>query len=1702
MSEQSQSEGAVDSEGVPQNPAPVSSPAATGGAGNVFEQAVGAYWLTQLLVGATPPIFIDCTVTEVQFQTEYLGWHTDDFLVIAQNSCGATRKLAGQVKRTFTISSIDEDCKSTILDFWKDFNDPGVFARATDRFALVTQLGTNALLRHFGNLLDCARAARDEADFELRLNTAGFLSSTSVRYCDELVAIISAAEGRDTSRREIFPLLQVLHVLSLDLSSSTRQAEAAMKSLLSYTARADDKAEAANRTWDQLLSLAAEAAPGAKAFTKLNLPQALKERHDTCGLEHPMLTALHEHTGIITGGIRSSIGANSHLPRAGLVQQVLADLEQSRVVLLSGPAGTGKSVIAKDVFGFLSRDHFAFAFRAEEFAQPHFDATLTLGNIPGRAATLSAVLAGQVRKIVLIESVERLLEKSTRDAFADLLTIVARDQSFRLILTCRDYSADLVRTAFLRDTAVDHAVVEVPQLTDVELEEIQTANPSLALPLSSPALRKILRNPYILDKALLIRWSPDVPLPTSERDFRNLFWREIVRADHRPGGGIPARRDAVFCEIALRRARALSMYASSDGLDAAAIEALYADSLVVRSERSTMLIAPAHDVLEDWAILRWIEERHTHFGENLKEFSTILGVHPALRRAYRKWLAELLECNPPAADAFFRGAIYESGIPASFKDDTLVALLRDASASALIENHRSDLLTGDKELLKRLIHLVRVACVATPPWLQGKAAIFNVPYGPAWAALLQLIQSGWTEYRPEDALLVLGLLEDWAKSVSPQLPYPDGAPAAAAIAHVLLSKFDDYSHDDERKRTLHVIAKIPNADRQRFVRLLSAPGRSRRERSRAAEELQNIVFAGPGYESLPTARDMAKVLTEALRKQLLCTDDDLDAELRWSSSLDIEIYFGIRERLRHDYFPPSAYRTPILMLLRQHPRVALDFIIEVFNHVADWYAHPRVQDRLEPAFEIELKLPSGDVKKHWCNGRLWNMYRGTSVGPYVLQSYLMGLERWLYEIAKQAPDQLDAILLELLARSDNGATAAVVASIATAYPFQCGESLLTLLSAKDYVMMDRHRLVAESHVTAEIFGNLLGSRSAENRIYQTERAEADKWPHRRQDLESSITNLQFTKYRDQVQSALDQHRNALGDVSTQDDGDRLWRLAIHRMDLREYAVADDPSMPEELREKGYIRLEAKDPEPDLKEMVDRNAPIYARTQSQMGLMMWAYRVFKREIEPSHPDESRVKLAAAMSFEEASPGDPMADIVSGAPALVAAVCVRDCWRDLSDAEREWCIERVCSAVLASADNWDRLAGAQRFDMSPDRSCAWSLSALVAKDLSPRLRARVEEAFIAALTHPVEEVSWYATWGAAELWPENRELTCRCVYAIAMEASMIASATEAEKGTPYERRRRYEDIKQETANYVRQLFWQPGAIGEHEYDRLVIDEWHGAEAQNRILAIVGKAPTELLAAKAFARASQALVQWWSAKNDRTGRRERNYEAELNTARLIEQFVMRAPIEVAKTVLIPILEAMDTHTDEVHNVIEGLLLVEDREPNTQQFWALWLLFADRARQASWLKRIDDRYAGGGEVIRSLFLGTMWKEEVRHWRSLEGNAHHLHALFEQLPPSAAVFDSYAYFLYHVGEQSLPDAFIRISKRLQAGDPKQLLRNANTIFRLEVILQRYVYPKPQLVKTNAVLRDSVLDLLDLLVELGSSAAFKMRDDFVTPVSA
>ena len=62
---------------------------------------------------------------------------------------------------------------------------------------------------------------------------------------------------------------------------------------------------------------------------------------------------------------------------------------------------------------------------------------------------------------------------------------------------------------------------------------------------------------------------------------------------------------------------------------------------------------------------------------------------------------------------------------------------------------------------------------------------------------------------------------------------------------------------------------------------------------------------------------------------------------------------------------------------------------------------------------------------------------------------------------------------------------------------------------------------------------------------------------------------------------------------------------------------------------------------------------------------------------------RSRLAQAMTLDFSSLGpDGGGGHRTVAPAVVAAVCVRDRWDELSFDEQAWCVERICAEVYAT------------------------------------------------------------------------------------------------------------------------------------------------------------------------------------------------------------------------------------------------------------------------------------------------------------------------------------------------------------------------------------------------------------------------------------
>jgi hypothetical protein len=170
------------------------------------------------------------------------------------------------------------------------------------------------------------------------------------------------------------------------------------------------------------------------------------------------------------------------------------------------------------------------------------------------------------------------------------------------------------------------------------------------------------------------------------------------------------------------------------------------------------------------------------------------------------------------------------------------------------------------------------------------------------------------------------------------------------------------------------------------------------------------------------------------------------------------------------------------------------------------------------------------------------------------------------------------------------------------------------------------------------------------------------------------------------------------------------------------------------------------------------------------------------------------------------------------------------------------------------------------------------------------------------------------------------------------------------------------------------------------------------------------------------------------------------------------LRTSPDAAREALGPVLGAIDRHSRELQSIMQGLTSIQDSNPNTPQYWFLWGLLADAVKRANWIPHLGNQHPDGGELLSAIFLTAYWKDDVRHWKFLDGYTRLVHELFESLPPTSIVLDNYVRFLYHIGEKSLPEAFVRVAAALRNFAFRSALRN-----HLIVGIQKKLAFAPQL---------------------------------------
>ena len=765
-----------------------SPPAATGGAGYVYEDEVGAYFAAAMLVGATPVEGMTGPIVRLNFQTAPLGWALDDILLTLDGPDGEPQGIGISAKSGRQLAGAKAD-PGFVRHAWSDLrSQDGHFRPQHDIVALATPTmsqDARAAYRRLRQLVTTREPDEVTASF-------AHLSKPQRTLWESLRNPFAESSEVEASPVE---LLAHLRVFELDFGGDSPPA---MSQALEWCGSALTDSAEREKLWNRLLRLSAEAR---RAGGSLDRSTVVERTEDFLLREFPPHRAAWMAARSITRSrleaVREHVGVDSHLLRREVVDAVQNAPE--RLVLLHGLAGCGKTAIAKAWLATAGDD--ALWLNARDCA------AAVDGSLFGvRLSEL--VRAHTVPVAIVLDGLDREFQSDAFLALAELIRGIrgADASDVRVVVTAQTHEWPRIGAELEdRNAGAAWSEVAVSPLEDTEISELLRDMPNLLRVAVQSRVTSVFRNLKMLD--IVARSGVSASLgrdPSNEADVAGLFWHGIVRGRSEQRASreqtvmsiAEAMADQVVAELPL------TSISRPDDLDS-----LERDGSVVRSQGRVRF---AHELYGDWARLQILI---SHEADLLAYLETRLD-SPGWHRAIRLYALRLIDDDPPKWLAELDRLAPQAGI---IRDQFLESPLYSADPEGALERVWPVLIDDEGGSLRRfLARFLHAATMADPrlsasigdedPALSVHArAAFPIPYWPLWIPVLRVLSLHLDEAVELAGVRLLRVVDLWLRHMPVQFPGAGRAEAACialASATRMIERLDSYWWQESEVRRL------------------------------------------------------------------------------------------------------------------------------------------------------------------------------------------------------------------------------------------------------------------------------------------------------------------------------------------------------------------------------------------------------------------------------------------------------------------------------------------------------------------------------------------------------------------------------------------------------------------------------------------------------------------------------------------------------------------------------------------------------------------------------------------------------------------------------------------------------------------------------------------------------------------------------------
>ncbi|WP_179414837.1 ATP-binding protein [Mucilaginibacter sp. E4BP6] len=1243
--------------------ADTSSVFSTGDGGGLFEHSVQNAFLTTMLVGGQIPFVQGGVITEMALQTTRLGYKTDDLYCLVQSETGSHRLLV-QAKYTVSITGDNKIFREVISDFWQDFNHAELFNQDSDKLILIKNGLTAAERNHVLTLLNWAKAKACAGDFMLEVNRIG----AKKEKLEVFAKVVNLANQENpVTDEQLWKFLRCLIIQEYDFGNAASIDHAYFLNLIRLT-KSGGTTVSAGDIWNHLIDFITQGNKDGASFTL----ESIKREAFYSYFDHLKLSPVRDGLlKLISDGqlllnpIKNNI-QGLRINRISKKEEIVAALNTHRFTFLTGKPGLGKTSIISEILSEDFSDAAKFIFKADQFNEPHLATVFVNEGVFVTVADLIAGISLWPQKIVFIDSLEKLLEGTPENAFAQLMSALEPYKDIRIIASSRTYAVDLVASKYGLESV---HLVDLPPLTTDELGIVRENFPDLSPLLNNKSISGILRSPKYLDFTIpLLSKSNNSLLAATLPEFKNALWRQIVENETVRSQGYPARRRKTFTDIVIKRAKNMSLFVTPDHDDPEIVDLLEHDGLIF-SGRNPEAYAPTHDILEDWALVRHVDAVYNEHDDPLS-FLLSLGNEPAIRRAFRLWVDDNLIDKEQRILELIAGVLASGDFDKYWTDELITAVFRSEVHTGFFQFFSAKLLAGDDIFFIRCIQLLRTTCKEIAD-TESDQQVVLIPVGTGWTDALKFMGDHIDNIKDRQLWLLI-TIQDWVLKFRFKTSevYADELANVKKIILFLVEElkggnkfWEDKTYLDLLVRLLLEIAETAKIEISQLFREAEAVELEHVHNNLSKFYKELISGSLSGLFSKNIAKALPDTLLTLIEKKWKATPPDYhpgdfpddhvgrliyeQAKDKWGiASDDLEIY------------PPGIFRIPIFNLLTSHPKKTIKFIIEFLNYNID--SNLASADEGDGFQTIKIILNNGELRSVYGSSGLWNAYRGISATHYLIESILISLEKYLLDVAgvqnEGSKKYLNHVFDYIIDQSNSVLPLSVVASIGQAFPSEIEAEFLPLFSSLEIYDWDSERAFSETQSMA-IYDSELP-------FAQEEKIKSNNLPHRRKysyGLQSFVIDYQllYRQYNTELFSIFDRLKHEA-------DHDIVSKKNLYSIDIRNWEATV-------LEDQNKIQI-APAYEGEVKIFLESHQSANAESEKAAGYSLWIGSCYKVEtIDLKELAQWRViwqYYQAEQNF----------DYFYAKPVALANIGLRFFQHELTPEEINWSTETLSDAVL--------------------------------------------------------------------------------------------------------------------------------------------------------------------------------------------------------------------------------------------------------------------------------------------------------------------------------------------------------------------------------------------------------------------------------------